>query len=229
MKGEEFKKYDRKLTTGVIDSYSLEGGIVVGYDCKSNYLPLLVKVSDGYVFPNSMNDVIFASKKDADDFDSNGEHKYLWCGINNVILDEPKELDLTKVLKGCEGVTLWSDALGECTLEKIHTFDRYPIVLKAPRKYNVNNQEEFTKEGYFYDCYPNAKCLLWPSETNRDWSTFKKPVTVKDDDWVACLDDNKVACVCKYGGIKMDWKYILPFEKFKPGLSDEELKKLSIV
>ena len=224
MKGEEFKKYDRKQTTGVIDSYSLEGGIVVGYDCKSNYLPLLVKVSDGYVFPNSMNDVIFASKKDADDFDSNGERKYLWCGINNVILDEPKELDLTKILQGCEGVTLWSDIAGEVELYKIIENSDFPIKVK-----NLFGCESFSSKGTYLDLYPEAKCLLWPSETNRDWSTFKKPLTVKDDDWVACLDNNNGACVCKYGEIRMDWKYILPFEKFKPGMSEEELKKLSIV
>lgn len=222
MTAEEFKKYAGRKTFGK-NNVDLTDGVVAGYhsDC------LAVRLKNG-PWSKTMYDIRFTDINEEELYKS-GKGLYTWCEIKNVILDEPKELDLTKVLKGCERVTLWSDALGECTLEKIHTFDRYPIVLKAPRKDNVNNQEEFTKEGYFYDCYPNAKCLLWPSETNRDWSTFKKPVTVKDDDWVACLDDNKVACVCKYGGIKMDWKYILPFEKFKPGLSDEELKKLSIV
>ena len=40
--------------------------------------------------------------------------------------------------------------------------------------------ECFTPDGRFYAGYPNGKCMLWPSETNRDWSTFKKPIKIKE-------------------------------------------------
>ena len=82
------------------------------------------------------------------------------------------------------------------------------------------------KDGKYYT---EGKCMLWPSETNRDWSTFKKPVKVLDDDWVACTDGNGVYTVIKYGNISESWKYIIPYDKFRPDLTEEELKKLSIV
>ena len=82
------------------------------------------------------------------------------------------------------------------------------------------------KDGKYYT---EGKCMLWPSEINRDWSTFKKPVKVLDDDWVACTDGNGVYTVIKYGNISESWKYIIPYDKFRPDLTEEELKKLSIV
>ena len=82
------------------------------------------------------------------------------------------------------------------------------------------------KDGKYYT---EGKCMLWPSETNRDWSTFKKPVKVLDDDWFACTDGNGVYTVIKYGNISESWKYIIPYDKFRPDLTEEDLKKLSIV
>ena len=82
-------------------------------------------------------------------------------------MDEP--LDLTKILKGCEGVELWSDFCGICKLKKIHYDYSRPIVIKS--KYSKHLF--LMKDGKYYT---EGKCMLWPSETNRDWSTFKKPI-----------------------------------------------------
>mgnify|MGYP003403106103 CR=1 FL=1 len=221
MTAEEFKKYAGRKTFDK-NNVDLTDGVVVGYEMTTNSDCLVVRLKNGPWFKTTY-DIRFTDKNEEELYKS-GKGLYAWGEIKNVILDEPKELDLTKILQGCEGVTLWSDIAGEVELYKIIENSDFPIKVK-----NLFGCESFSSKGTYLDLYPEAKCLLYPSETNRDWSTFTKPVTVKDGDWVACLDTNKVACVCKYGEIRMDWKYILPFEKFKPGLSDEELKKLSIV
>lgn len=133
-----------------------------------------------------------------------------------------EESDLTKILEGCEGVELWSDFCGICKLKKIHYDYSRPIVIKS--KYSKHLF--LMKDGKYYT---EGKCMLWPSETNRDWSTFKKPVKVNDDDWFACTDGNGVYTVIKYGNISESWKYIIPYDKFRPDLTEEDLKKLSIV
>ena len=221
MTAEEFKKYAGRKTFDK-NNVDLTDGVVVGYEMTTNSDCLVVRLKNGPWFKTTY-DIRFTDKNEEELYKS-GKGLYAWGEIKNVILDEPKELDLTKILQGCEGVTLWSDIAGEVELYKIIENSDFPIKVK-----NLFGCESFSSKGTYLDLYPEAKCLLYPSETNRDWSTFTKPVTVKDDDWVACLDTNRMACVCKYGEIRVDWKYILPFEKFKPGMSKEELKKLSIV
>ena len=83
------------------------------------------------------------------------------------------------------------------------------------------------KDGKYYT---EGKCMLWPSETNRDWSTFKKPVKVNDDDWVVCGYDMTGFAIRKYFDTKSaNFEYIIPYNKFNINLPEEELKKLSIV
>jgi hypothetical protein len=154
------------------------------------------------------------------------EFKKYNVDIENVKIDEQKELDLIGILKGCEGVELWSNVFGLCKLERIIETVRHPIVLSITNNVGVNISECISKDGLYNNAY-NGECILWPSETNRDWSTFKKPV--KDDDWVVCCDKNDTGVIIQYGGINMSWKYIIPFDKFVPGMAEEEMKKLSIV
>ncbi len=139
-----------------------------------------------------------------------------------------KVLDLTEILKGCEGVELWSDIFGKCKLLNTKGNCSYKIEVQVIDKDDDEDGFEcFISDGKFYAGYTNGKCMLWPSETNRDWSTFKKPI--KDDDWVACCDRNNVAVILRYKDVVMKWEHIIPFEKYNPTLTDEELKKLSIV
>jgi len=227
MTAEEFRKYEGCRTTGEIDGCKLAGGRIIGYGTEDDGIDLLaINDERGWGSP-SMNDVVIPNDKDRKDY-FDGKHKYLWVGKNNVFIE--KELDLTEILKGCEGVELWSDIFGECKLISADNTNPYEILVSVShRDGNCLECQTFTKYGRFYDCYPNGKCILWPSEKNRDWSTFKKPVKVLDDDWFACTDGNGVYTVIKYGNISESWKYIIPYDKFIPDLTKEELKKLSIV
>ena len=160
----------------------------------------------------------------------NDGEKCLYVNIENLNPIEQQEIDLCNILEGCEGMELWSDIFGECKLISADNTNPYEILVSVShRDGNCLECQTFTKYGRFYDCYPNGKCMLWPSEKNRDWSTFKKPVKVLDDDWFACTDGNGVYTVIKYGNISESWKYIIPYDKFRPDLTEEDLKKLSIV
>ena len=88
-----------------------------------------------------------------------------------------EKINLCEILKGCEGVELWSDIFGKCKLERLDYHSDFEIAVSALNTdYPYNKYEQFTKYGRFYARYPDGKCMLWPSETNRDWSTFKKPI-----------------------------------------------------
>lgn len=154
--------------------------------------------------------------------------KGLYVNIKDLKPIEPKEMDLCELLKGCEGVELWSDIFGKCKLESSDGGGNYEIeVLVLDTTSGDNGYEQFTKYGRLYAFYPNGKCMLWPSETNRDWSTFKKPL--KADDWVVACDGEGCGHINKYCNTNRTWKYVIPFEKYNQTLTDEELKKLSIV
>lgn len=84
------------------------------------------------------------------------------------------KLNLVKILKGKEGIKLYSPLCGECTFVKIEedTSD-YPIVVKYTP---FDNVLRFTIFGQYLN-EKNAECLLFPSKDNRDWSTFSKKMT----------------------------------------------------
>lgn len=79
-------------------------------------------------------------------------------------------MDIAKILKGCsKGTKLYSPICGEVEfLEIIQYNTQYPIRVKAE---NLGT-ECFTKDGKYYD-FLDGECMLFPSKTNRDWSTFK--------------------------------------------------------
>ena len=221
MNAKDFEKYAGKKTTGEKSGDVLSGGKIIGYDPSDTHPLQLFAIDDDHGEDETSFPAIIPCQIDMDDY-RRRKNKYIWVTVDNVVIDEP--LDLTKILKGCEGVELWSDVLGECKLENIFIGAPYPIVVSIEDKY-----ESFTKNGLYNNRYETGKCLLYPSESNRDWSTFKKPVEVKDGDWVVCCDKNETGVVLQYGCITMDWKYIIPFDKFVPGMAEEEMKKLSII
>lgn len=229
MTEEEFKKYAGKRTTGRVSGYDLSGGIIIGYT--DNTYPnelLAIDANNGWTGPHWAHKAIITNKEHEKDYIS-GKKNYLWVTIDNVIMDEQKELDLTEILRGCEGVELWSDIFGKGKLESLNADASYKIKVSGLKTNPENDAYQyFTKYGRFYDCYPDGKCMLWPSETNRDWSTFKKPI--KDDDWVVCGYDMTGFEIRKYFDTKAaDFEYIIPYDKFSINLTEEELKKLSIV
>ena len=198
MTAKEFKKYEGKRTTGRVDGCDLRGGIIIGYT-------------------DWAQKAIIPDKEHEKDY-INGKKNYLWVTVDNVIMDEQKELDLTKILRGCEGVELFSEVFG---VGEIHNVDDFVCVKSKKGYLHYFNYNGRLKQ------YPDGNCLLWPSETNRDWSTFKKPL--KADDWVVACDGEGCGHINKYCNINRTWKYVIPFEKYNPNLTKEELKKLSIV
>ena len=210
MTAQDFEKYAGKKTFGMKDEFNLYDGKIVGYKLGDNNTLIAGFYHDLYWDDPASEDVLQCGKEKFKSF--------IYVSIDNVIMDEQKELDLTEILEGCEGVELFSEVFGVGELYKVDDF----VCVKSKKGYlhYFNSLGRLTH-------YPDGNCLLWPSETNRDWSTFKKPI--KDDDWVACCDRNNVAVILRYKEVVMKWEYIIPFEKYNPTLTDEELKKLSIV
>ena len=83
-----------------------------------------------------------------------------------------ENIDLTKILKDCpKGFELYSPICGSCKFYGIDGFFKHLVCVthKDGRFYM------FTKEGYLYDGYDEAECLLFPSKDQRDWSKFTAP------------------------------------------------------
>ncbi len=245
MTEKEFLRYKGLKTKGSHGGCNFEGGVVVGY--RENYKPtefqsLIAFFNDDRGWDKTdRSEVIF--------FDDNGfflgdltNGTFLYVSLENLVFEtekEKKELDLAEILEGCEGVELWSDLCGKCTLDKIDCVGKYPIIVKTTGRDGAYAREAFTKEGKYDLSYNNGKCLLFPSETCRDWSQFKRPIKIKEGDWVVCgcsvrdviirryFKDNK--CFNAESSTTLECAFIAPFEKYDPTLSDDELLKLSIV
>ena len=74
-------------------------------------------------------------------------------------------MDLTKVLK--VGDKVYSPMGGYGTVCSINKNISHSIIVE----WTGQNLSTFTKEGKYYAFSP--ECLLFPSENNRDWSTWK--------------------------------------------------------
>lgn len=86
--------------------------------------------------------------------------------INNM----NENIDLTKILKDCpEGTKLYSPIFGEVDFIKIRNNNDYPIITT-----NGEYSATFTEKGCYYTG-ADAKCLLFPSKDQRDWSKFTAP------------------------------------------------------
>ena len=84
---------------------------------------------------------------------------------------ETKKFNLCELLKGCEDMVFYSTMVGYCRLIEVTEFitigygdDEY-VFLESDGKY-----------------YPEGECTLFPYKENRDWSTFVKPIRVKEGD-----------------------------------------------
>lgn len=82
-----------------------------------------------------------------------------------------ENIDLTKILEGCEGIKLWSPLFGEVTLNEIVRDDN-DFIISIDTYCGMNS---FNPDGTFLSCYPDAECVLFPSKDQRDWSKFEKP------------------------------------------------------
>ena len=82
------------------------------------------------------------------------------------------DLDLTKILKGKEGIELYSPLIGECKLDSVNGSGFYPIKVEdADGEYQC-----FTKNGFYITGRGkiNPECHLFPSKEERNWDNFVK-------------------------------------------------------
>ena len=107
------------------------------------------------------------------------ENDKLWFA--SIDLLEQEDLNLCEILKGCEGITLYSPIHGDVVLESINNLSNYPIIVRL----SDGDTIDFCKDGRYITMY-NGECMLFPSKENRDWSTFKKPIKIKEGTHVMC-------------------------------------------
>ena len=100
--------------------------------------------------------------------------------MNKENLKRGQELNLCEILKECEGITLYSPIFGEVILISINGNLEYPIKVRANGCIRA-----FAKNGLYLSMY-DGECMLFPSKENRDWSTFKKPIKIKEGTHVMC-------------------------------------------
>lgn len=86
-----------------------------------------------------------------------------------------KNIDLTEILENCpKGFELYSPICGSCKFDGFNFKNVVRVTHKDGSFYT------FTKEGYMYDGYDDAECLLFPSKDQRDWSKFTAPWIKKE-------------------------------------------------
>ena len=92
MTAEEFKKYEGKRTTGRVSWNDLSGGIIIGYINSAYQNELLaIDENNGWTGPHWTNKAIIPNKEHEKDY-INGKKNYLWVTVDNVIMDESKEI-----------------------------------------------------------------------------------------------------------------------------------------
>ena len=143
----------------------------------------------------------------------------LWFASIDLLKQE--EFNLCEILKGCEGITLYSPIHGDVVLESINNLNTDPIIVTL----SDGDYIDYCKDGRYLAMY-NGECMLFPSKENRDWSTFKKPIKIKEGTHVMCsngdgwflreyaggkevaLDEGKLV------GATVTVKYIVPATEF---------------
>ena len=142
-------------------------------------------------------------------------------------------MDLRKILKDVpRGTKLYSPIFGEVEVFAIDEYSSYPITVEARDNYGNKYSKAFTKEGFYSVNYSKGEQLLFPSEENRDWSTFKlSKLNLPFLTPCICFDDIRDGAphnpelryyaghgLCYYNGKivgpAISWKYIIPTKKY---------------
>lgn len=153
-----------------------------------------------------------------------------------------ENLDLTQILKGLEGIELYSTIYGRVKITKICNCE-YPIEYRT-----IEGDLRFgsvTSEGLHYKHTP-GECTLFPSKDQRDWSNFERPIpqdapmmfspcatgrwklgyyaTKCSKGFHVCFAEGKTskdnATYITYNY----YPYMIPFDKFNPNNIEESLK-----
>lgn len=94
-----------------------------------------------------------------------------------------EKLNLVELLKFAPVKTkLWSPICGECVLVRVITdMDvTYPIECETMNNNGELEDVVFTAYGSYTAQFAKCQCVLFPSEQNHDWSTFKVPKKPKE-------------------------------------------------
>lgn len=94
-----------------------------------------------------------------------------------------ENLDLVKLLGDCpKGTKLWCPIFGEVEFDRVEEGSSLPIICVRDTQVGC---ARFTSTGRYYETFPEAECILFPSKDNRNWSTF---CVYKDGDFLANED-----------------------------------------
>lgn len=148
-------------------------------------------------------------------------NKQEWISTLNKKEDN-MSLDLTKILKGCEGMKFYHTLVGDyVTLCGINTDSDHPIRYT----YDDGFSNTVSRYGKHWD-RPNGECVFFPSKEQRDWSKFKKPLAVDTPvmvstggtDWALRFYAGDKSCFlngCKSDEqVRDNWRYIVPVSEF---------------
>ena len=80
------------------------------------------------------------------------------------------KLDLRKVLKNAKGIKLYTDLIGNVEFVGVDFNLAHPIIVRKGCRYLY-----FFENGRYLD-HDCGEIQLFPSKTNRDWSTFIAPL-----------------------------------------------------
>lgn len=204
MKAKEFFERNKGEYFKIKDNYSSEIARVVGY----NEYSILVSKGKGWKLDASLNQGISYIDKSL----INKDDKLWFTQIECLTPIDQPEIDLSKLLEGCEGMTFYSPIFGDVILININIYLGYPITVSL----SDGGTRSFDNNGLYLDIV-NAECMLFPSKENRDWSTFKKPNKIKDGTPVMCkIDNNLLWVLLEFQGSFLDgyYKWIVPVSNF---------------
>ena len=81
------------------------------------------------------------------------------------------KINIAEILKDCpKGMELYSPIYGKVELLEVDSNSEYSIKTVT----SIGRPGSFTPYGRFYEIYPSAECLLFPSREMRDWTKFFK-------------------------------------------------------
>ena len=152
-----------------------------------------------------------------------------------------KNIDLTKILKGCpKGTKFYSPIFGEVELDHIYGCQIAMICVKLNRLYMFNAAGKYemiemgcsdSRGNYYY----SDECLLFPSKEQRDWGKFVKfwdnpnvenkkfdlntlqpydkilARTSRNDDWAIEFYSGKRRNDKYIQGLVYSWTYVIPY------------------
>lgn len=99
------------------------------------------------------------------------------------------KINIAEILKDCpKGMELYSPIYGKVELLEVDSNYEYSIKIVT----GIERPGSFTTCGRFYENYPSAECLLFPSREMRDWTKFFKrgDVVIKNGGSMAVVFDS---------------------------------------